>query len=107
MSKTIYLITDRYECAEFYAIYGQYNTLEEANKAWPKEVKAFKKYGPDDCHCFRLTMHELDDDTYNELQTHLEKYKADDDYSYSKDFTSFREDLMETASELKFTDGLD
>ena len=106
MKETVYLITDRYEHAEFYDFYGKgiYSSEDEATADLKKEYFEFVKYGPDDCHTFRLTKHTLLPEVLAQLKKYYEAYResqsdsAKYDVRYMNDFTDFMEKLMNLSS---------
>lgn len=100
--ETIYLITDRYEHAEFYEIYGKgiYTDEASARADLKKEYADFVKIGPDDCHTFRLTKHVLSDEDLATLKEYYKEYcDANNNHKgyefvYREDYTSFMEKIM-------------
>ena len=76
--KVVYLITDRYEHAEFFEFYGKglYETLEEAKADFKNALYSFLSYGPDDCHDFKLTKNEVSDTDYDILKSFISEYEA-------------------------------
>jgi len=92
----IYLITDRYEHAEFYVLYGKgiYTDMQEALNDYEKELKYFLTSGPDDCHTFSLTECHLNDDELKTLQHFIELYNNDQLEEYDDKWTAFMEKIV-------------
>lgn len=93
---TVYLITDRYENAEFYVLYGKgiYTDLQEALNDYKKELKSFLTSGPDDCHTFSLTECHLNYDELKILQRFVELYNNGALEEYDDKWTAFMEKII-------------
>ena len=104
--ETIYLMTDRYEHAEFYDFYGDgiYTDRDKALADLKGQYYKFVKYGPDDCHTFRLTKHELIPEMAKRVRDYYNMYEESHNdpegytFNYMKEFTQFMENLMDLTS---------
>lgn len=93
-NKTICILASRYECDEWYVIHATYETREEAEKNWKKELKSFFEYGPDDCTSFILAECELSEEQFTKLQDHIKQCDEDDMHMYDEEFTAFMREIF-------------
>ena len=105
----VYLIVDRYDCGEFYNIYGKgiYTDLDEAKKDWEDAVKSFLSMGPDDVYVLSLVECNLDDTKLKELENHINKLNTIDDYNYDEDYTKFMDENIDIYNTIYGPEGYD
>ena len=109
-NKTLYILTHCADYAEvdneWYIIRAIYETLEEAEKNWKKELKFFFEDYPDYYDSCKLVKCELSEKQHKELKYHIKRYDADHLYSYDDEFVVFMRNLvLEQGSIIHWEDG--
>ena len=109
-NKTIYILAHCADYAEvddeWYIIRAIYETLEEAEKNWKKELKFFFEDYPDYYDSCKLVKCELSEKQHKELKYHIKRYDADHLYSYNDEFVVFMRDLfLEHGNIIHWEDG--